>query len=180
VTPLRNHQAKVDPHLLLPTAIILTVSYITMYSTKMSAILVGSHPFGIAFDSTNGNLYVTSLNGRTVSVISGLTNTEVNRIGLGSTPEYIAFDSANNNLYVTTNFQSNAVSVISGQTNAVVGNPIDVGYFPAGIAFDSTNGNLYVANHGDAANRGNTVSVISGKTNTVIGTIPVGIKVLFN
>ena len=58
----------------------------------------------------------------------------------------IAFDSANGNLYVT-NFSDNTVSVISGQTNTVIGNPIPVGSrVHIGIAFDSDNGNLYVAN----------------------------------
>ena len=58
------------------------------------------------------------------------------------------------------------VSVISGQTNTVIGTPIPVGHFPSGIAFDSANGNLYVANGGSA-----TISVISGQNNQVIGTI---------
>ena len=71
-------------------------------------------------------------------------------------------------MYVN-NINANTVSVISGQTNTVVGNPISVGSFPSGIAFDSANDNLYVTNEGD-----NTVSVISGKSNSVIGTIPVG------
>ena len=58
----------------------------------------------------------------------------------------IAFDSANGNLYVA-NYFDNTVSVISGQTNTVIGSPIPVGYDPRGIAFDSANGNLYVANN---------------------------------
>jgi YVTN family beta-propeller protein len=83
-------------------------------------------------------------------------------------PIGIAFDAANSNLYVT-NEGDNSVSVISGQTNTVIGTPIHVGNLPSGIAFDFYNGGLYVANFPD------TVSVISGQTNTVIGTpIPVG------
>ena len=40
----------------------------------------------------------------------------------------------------------NTVSVISGQTNTVIGSPIPVGSGPADIAFDSANGDLYVTN----------------------------------
>jgi YVTN family beta-propeller protein len=61
---------------------------------------------------------------------------------------------------------SGTVSVISGKTNTVIGNPIPVGSGPEGIAFDPANGNLYVVNSG---NNPGSVSVISGKTNTVIG-----------
>jgi YVTN family beta-propeller protein len=82
----------------------------------------------------------------------------------------IASDSANGNLYVT-DFVSNTVFVISGQTNTVIGNPIPVGEAPEAIAFDSANGNLYVAN-----TFGHSVSVISGRTNTVIGS-PVAVGV---
>ena len=44
--------------------------------------------------------------------------------GIG--PSGIAFDSANGNLYVT-NSNTDTVSVISGQTNSVIGSPIPVG-----------------------------------------------------
>jgi YVTN family beta-propeller protein len=108
-----------------------------------------------AFDSANGNLYVTNEGNNTLSVISGQTNSVIgNPIPVGSFPLGIAFDSANYNLYVT-NYNSGTVSVISGQTNTVIGNPIAVGSGPYGIAFDSGNDNLYVANNGG------TVSVIS-------------------
>lgn len=84
-------------------------------------------------------------------------------IPVGSIPRAIAFDSANGDLYVA-NAGANTVSVISGQTNTVIGNPIHVGLSPLGIAFDSANGDLYVTNFNS-----HTVSVISGQTNTVLG-----------
>lgn len=49
-----------------------------------------------------------------------------------------------------------AVSVISGELERVVGNPIPVGQFPENIAFDSADDDLYLTNSGS-----NTVSVIS-------------------
>jgi YVTN family beta-propeller protein len=153
-----------------------TVSMISGQTNTVvgSPISVGNTPAEIAFDPANGNLYVTNFVDNTVSVISGSTNQVIATIPVGVQPLGVAFDSANGNLYVT-NYSHDlrgTVSVISGKTNTVIGNPIPVGSGPEGIAFDSANGNLYVVNSGD--NPG-TVSVISGQTNTVIGSpIPVG------
>jgi YVTN family beta-propeller protein len=92
------------------------------------------------------------------SPLVGTARAAYSTISVGKSPDFIAFDSANGNLYVT-NFNDNTVSVISGQTNKVIGNPIPVGVNPLGIAFDSANG----------SGAANDVSVISGSTNTVIG-----------
>ena len=51
---------------------------------------------------------------------------------VGRVPLYLAFDSANGNLYVP-NHEGNTVSVISGQTNTVIGNPIPAGSGPLGV-----------------------------------------------
>jgi YVTN family beta-propeller protein len=87
-------------------------------------------------------------------------------IPVGNFPTY---DKANGNIYVP-NYEGDSVSVISGQTNTVIGNPIPVGQLPWGTTFDPSNRNLYVTNEGDS-----TVSVISGQTNTVIGD-PIHVK----
>jgi YVTN family beta-propeller protein len=125
-------------------------------------------PWGIAFDSANGNLYVTNTQDFSVSVISGKNNTVIGSpIMVGKVPPAgpyaIAFDSANGNLYVPI-LHNYTVTVILGKNNTVLGGPIHVGSYPTGIAFDSANGNLYVTNFYN-----NTVSVISGKNNTVVG-----------
>ena len=52
-------------------------------NTVIKNIHVGSHPRGIAFDSDNGNLYVTNEGSYTVSVIDGSTNTVVDTIPVG-------------------------------------------------------------------------------------------------
>jgi YVTN family beta-propeller protein len=62
-------------------------------------------PWGIAFDSANGNLYVTNTQDFSVSVVSGKNNTVIGSpIMVGKVPPggpyAIAFDSANGNLYV--------------------------------------------------------------------------------
>ncbi|MDQ6862958.1 MAG: hypothetical protein M3044_03965 [Thermoproteota archaeon] len=79
----------------------------------VGSIAVGFRPWGIVYDSTDGNLYVTNSIDHTVSVISGVTNTIIDSpIPVGVFPEGIAFDSANGNLYVA-NSGDNSVSVIS-------------------------------------------------------------------
>lgn len=52
----------------------------------------------------------------------------------------IAFDPANGNLYVGNSAGSNA-SIISGQTNTVIGTIPIAGAM--GVAYDSANGNIY-------------------------------------
>jgi YVTN family beta-propeller protein len=92
------------------------------------------YPDAIAFDSTNGNLYVANQVDNTVSVISGQPNTVIGSpIPVGAARFGIAFDPANGNVYVA-NFRDNTVSVISGQTNTVIGSPIPVGSYSVRIA----------------------------------------------
>jgi YVTN family beta-propeller protein len=45
--------------------------------TVVATVAVGSEPAGVAFDSRNGDVYVTNLCSDTVSVIDGATNTVV-------------------------------------------------------------------------------------------------------
>ena len=80
----------------------------------------------------------------------------------------IAYDPVNERMYVT-NSGDGSVSVISTETNTVIGDTIAVGSNPQRIAYDPVNERMYVTNSGDGS-----VSVISTETNTVIDTINVG------
>jgi YVTN family beta-propeller protein len=130
-------------------------------------LTVGSGPEDSAYDSANGDVYVTNYDGATVSVISGATNTIVATVTVGSGPVGAAYDAGNGDVYVA-NYFSATVSVISGATNTVVATP-SVGSDPQAVEYDSGNGDVYVANY-----LGGTVSVISGTTNTVVTTLTVG------
>lgn len=130
----------------------------------IATIPVGSAPFGVAFDSANGNLYVVNQDSGTVSVISGQTNTVVGSpIPVGNSPFCIAYDSANDDLYVGNG--DGHVSVISGQTNTVI-RTLQLVSGANSIAFDSANGDLYVSNPAS-----HIISIISGNTNTLVDTI---------
>ena len=125
-------------------------------------------PAGIAYNSDNGNLYVTNRGSDTLSVINGTTDEPVDEISLNAiAPSGIVYNAANNYIYVT-NMGSNTVSVINGTTNTVVAN-IPVGLGPNGIAYNQNNGDIYVANSVN-----NTISIVDGLANTVISTIPLG------
>src|SRR5207249_2310768 len=116
----------------------------------LSTVPVGNGPFGVAYDSGNGYVYVTNLGSNNVSVINGTTL--VAAVPVGVNPEGLAYNSGNGYVYVT-NMGSNDVSVIEGTT--VVGS-ISVGIQPEGVAYDSGSGDVYVANF-----QSQTVSVIS-------------------
>ena len=147
-------------------------------------IAVGTGPDGIAYDSSNGYLYVTNANSNNVTAIDGTSNTVVvHSITVGSSPVGIAYDPSNGYLYVT-NSVSHNVTVINGATNTVVSSipmgtsSIGHSFGPAGIAYDPSNGYLYVTNHVSGSNN---VTAINGATNTVVvpsigvGAEPLGI-----
>ncbi|HEY6536210.1 MAG TPA: YncE family protein [Candidatus Nitrosocosmicus sp.] len=129
----------------------------------IGTINVGSNPQGVAYNSGNGDVYVTNLSDGTVSVINS-TNKVVATINAGPQPQGVAFNSGNGDVYVT-NGNFGTVSVINS-TNKVVAT-INVGN-PHNIAYDSGNGDVYVTN-----GFSNTVSVINS-TNQVVATINVG------
>jgi len=79
--------------------------------TVIANISVGSNPGGIAYDSSNGNVYVTNFNSNSVSVINGATNKVIGRIAVGSNPWGVAYDPSNGHVYVANS--NSTVSVIS-------------------------------------------------------------------
>ncbi len=156
---------------LIGILLISAASFTMVAHAASSTITVGSRPSGMAFDPSNGYLYVANSGSNTVSVINTATNTVVGSpITVGTSPSCVAFDSANGEIYVT-NSGSNTVSVINTANNAIIGSPITVGSIPSGIAFDSSNGDIYVTNSGSPPYYAGTVSVISTPSNMVTNTI---------
>src|SRR5256712_712365 len=129
--------------------------------TVIATIPVGDYPFGVAYDSGNGYVYVANYNSNNVSIISGTT--VVATIPVGGGPSGIVYDGGNGYVYVA-NLASNNTSVISGTTVLAT---VAVGNGPNGVGYNSGNGYVYVANH-----YSDNVSVIDGTT--VVATIPVG------
>jgi len=122
----------------------------------------GMGPWGIAYDPSNGYIYVTDDDSGTVSVINGTT--VIATIPVGTWPAGVAYDPSNGYIYVANSF-SDTVSVINGTTVIAT---IPVGPAPMGVAYDPSNGYIYVTD-----SLSDTVSVINGTT--VIANITVGI-----
>ena len=127
------------------------------------------YPYGIAYDPSNGYIYVTDLGSDSVSVINGTT--VIATIPVGAVPWGVAYDPSNGYLYVT-DAGGDTVSVIDGKTNTFIAK-ILVGLHPVGVAYDPSNGYIYVTNE-----LSDTVSVINGTTviaNITVGLHPVGV-----
>src|SRR6266571_2888359 len=129
----------------------------------LATVPVGNGPFGVAYDSGNGYVYVTNLGSNNVSVINGTI--VVAAVPVGVNPHGVAYDSGNGYVYVA-NYISNNVSVINGTTVVAT---VPVGNCPLGVAYDSGNGYVYVANQNS-----NNVSAIN--ETTVVAAVPVGVN----
>ncbi len=109
--------------------------------------------FQAAFDSTNGELYLSDPNSGVVGVLAVLGNGIVPVAFVPAPPGQLAVDTLNGDVFVA-NTTFNSVSEISGAGNQVVFTD-PVGLNPSAMAFDATNGNLYVVNE-----QSGTVTVI--------------------
>jgi YVTN family beta-propeller protein len=155
-----------------------TISVIDGGTEKVLAkIPVGRLPMGLAIDPFTSVLYVANAGSNTVSVIDYMLAESVSfksnlianvSMSVGNYPNDVAVNPTTNKIYVANQGASNTVSVIDGNTNAVVSN-IPVGMSPYRLAVNAHTNTIYLDNEGD-----NTVSVINGKTNSVIKTIPIG------
>jgi len=123
--------------------------------------------YGVAYDSTKGEVFITNADYGSVSIISDSTNSVVATITVGNLPFGVVYDSGKREIFVA-NYNSNSVSVISDSNNTVVAT-IPVGSQPTGLAYDSNKSEIFVANRAD-----NTVSVIADSNNTVVATIRAG------
>ena len=142
-------------------------------SELVTNVPVGMSPFGIAYNSENGYVYVANFYSNSISVMDGFTNNLVTTIPLDSNtfPAGVASSSENGYIYVTNfyspsatgaNLSAGTVSIINGSTNTVV-DTIQVGISPLGIAINPDNGNIYVTNFYSGS-----ISAINGSTNSVI------------
>ena len=148
-----------------------TVSVIVGKTNTVTAtIRVGHGPIGIAVNPLTDIAYVANsglpghghqIDGNTVSVIDGKTNTVRATIRVGTLPQFISINPSTNAAYVA---NGNSVSVINGKTNTLTATI--PGYSLVGIAVNPSTHKVYFG--------GKTVSVLDDKTNTVTTTIPMG------
>jgi YVTN family beta-propeller protein len=130
-------------------------------------ITVGTWPRGVAFDTENGNVYITNCANNTVSVIRVGTDSTLATIPVGNYPWDVEVDTTHDKAYVI-NRGDNTTSVIDTSTYAVIAT-IPVGSEPMDVALNPANGLIYVV-----AEVSEVVNIIDPDTDTVTATIPVG------
>ena len=144
----------------------LCLSNNTLLNGNVACSTSSLDPIGIAWDSSNGDVYITNQAANNVSVVSGTTNRVVATIPLGGMPYDVVYDSSDGDVYVTA---QDTLSVINGSTNKVEAT-LPAGVGSAGLAYDSADGEIYVAEGG-----GDNVSVINPTTGKIVSSIPVGV-----
>ncbi len=164
--------------LTLLAILVLATAYLPIAQAQSNSLLatvtVGNGPYGAAYDSGKGEVFVTDSAGYLttnstayiVSIISDTTDKVVANVSVAKDPYGVAYDSAKGEVFVTS-VHGDEVFVISDATNKVVAT-VPVGTAPYGIAYDSNKGELFVTN-----NDNDTVSVISDASNKVVATVPV-------
>jgi YVTN family beta-propeller protein len=147
------------------------VSVVSTSSNKVvKAFPVTRQPDGLAFDTVNGDLYISDYVWNNVSAVNTTTfKVAVGSILLGALPYNMAYDPSNGDLYVA-DLESDQLIEVSGSTNRLV-RFIPLGTTPYGVAYDPITRDIYV----DDYSAGN-VSIVSGVTNSVIGYLPAGLN----
>ena len=148
---------------------------------------------GIAFDSSNGNLFIADTGNSAIRLFSFTSGNVSTFAGNGirgyqngpalqaqfAAPYAVKLDSSNGNLFVvdTGNNVIRLIEKSSGNVSTIAGNgfasfnngPISSALFnnPNGVAFDPSNGNLFVVDKGNSMIR--LIEKSSGNVSTVAG-----------
>jgi YVTN family beta-propeller protein len=138
-------------------------------NTFVRAVPAGNSPYAVAYDASNGLVYVVNPYSDNASVFNGSSLSVLPPIGVGLYTDGIGYDASNGEVYVSGG-GAGLESVIEGATDHLVRN-ITVGYNPVSVAADLANGKVYVTDE-DGVNR---VVVLNGSSDAVVGEIPVGV-----
>jgi|SRR5690242_613028 YVTN family beta-propeller protein len=131
----------------------------------LSAIPVGSGPWGVGINPNTNRIYIANTHNNTVSIIDGNTDSVVSTISLDSVSE-IGVNPNTDKIYVSGG--SGVLYVINGTTNTIM-DTIPVSSTAYGVGVNPSTDKIYVGNYRDG-----TVSVIDGNTDSVVATVPVG------
>jgi YVTN family beta-propeller protein len=133
-------------------------------TTILNTINLCCSPSSVVYYSGNGYLYATESSSNNVAVVNPVNGSVIASITVGSDPQSIINEG--HFLYVT-NYNSNSISVIDGQTNTVSETITNVGLNPDSIAYNTYNGCYYVADYGSSS----VSQICSG---SLVSTISVG------
>lgn len=130
---------------------------------KTGEVKVGNNPNGLCIRPDGKELYVSNLNGASVSVIDTAALSVKATVSVGIEPFKMVCSKDNKKIYVTCR-KSNRIDVIDTDTHAVT-KTIKTGDCPTGIAINGDGSRIYVTN-----NESRTISVIDTKNDTVVQT----------
>ncbi|MDE1821880.1 MAG: PKD domain-containing protein [Euryarchaeota archaeon] len=123
-------------------------------------ITVGGQPFDTVYDRAKGEVFVTSMVGGNVTVISASTEKTVAGIPTGAAPSGIAYDPGRGELFVA-NANSNSISVINDSSNTVVASLTGVSNYLNAMGYDPGANQIF-------ATAGNSLDVIADANNTIL------------
>ena len=157
-------------------------NYVTVINVTNNRIVqniyIGQSPWGIAFDPSNGLVYVSDVPCGGLVVLQPFYNEtsheynfEINQtINVGFWPETVIYDPSNNFIYVAVTGpgpspgSTNYIDVVSARNNTVVAEIPVIGN-PEALTYDSYNNYIYAGVFEDQ------IFVINGADNAVIKTI---------
>lgn len=131
------------------------------------ALMVSVTAPGQSLDVNDAAVYVSNVDGDTVSVIDPATNTVIAEVAVGREPRNLAASPDRTTVYVP-NRHGDSVSVIDTDTNTVATTITDASFDePYALAFSSDGSTVYVANKQGGGSSTGSVTVISTATRTV-------------
>lgn len=133
----------------------------TATNSLLGAIYLGGEPYGVAYDSSNGDIFVSEYSSNQVEVISPNSQTVVGGFatGTGTAPAGITYVASNDEIYVDDSL-STTVQVYQATTLSPV-TTITVGSDPLFGSLDTATGYLWIPSGG-----ANAVTPINTATNT--------------
>lgn len=140
------------------------------YQSVLGSFPVQGQPTGVVNDPHDGYLFVGRFGANNLTGFHtqpGFTTTAPANITVQDLPYGVAVDEYFGLVYVT-NYGSDTVSVVGGETHLVLAN-VPVGSLPVAVAVDPATNLAYVANEGS-----DNLSVVNWTTSSVVRTVMVG------
>jgi uncharacterized protein len=132
----------------------------------ISKIESANHLWAVAVSQATKKIYAASAGNRIVTVTNA-TSHATRTVNVGEIPCAIAADDSSDRVFVA-NYGSNDVTVLDGESDAVLGT-VKVNPYPQAIAIDSNNHRVYVA-----STHAGTTAVVDGTDNSVLSTLKTG------
>lgn len=161
-----------------------TVSVIDLCTNKVIATISDpsfNEPYTVTINAKGTRAYVTNSNSTTITIIDIATNTVIGIIdGFDGPSGMVILPGCDAHIAYVNNYggpegaysgNGTTVRVVDLNTNAIIGEPIEVGLAPAALAVTPDGKYVYVADYVDGNPGTGLVEVIDTSSNTVVATI---------